>query len=351
MAKKHIYCEKTFFDYCISKITNWQLSDNSFEELKMWMCIKETCFSDAVTLHLDITDAEIKTILGKKRDELSLFEKNLKELIIQKQKVGAVIKTNDSFVNLENINMSDDAHLTAYYLTCCDSKVCKKIMNDCGVLAICPDNISDFKSILFDNGKAIYKGECTNWNNILKYFPCNALLLIDNYILDQKSDTGVDNLENLKMIFDSLLPYQMDSNYKVTFQISFFTKYDKNDFKTKFDEIAKLIASLRPNLFFKLSIFKYSKDIFHDRLIITNNMYISCGFGFCLINSSGKSVKTTSVSLIVPFWVNSVKWVTNAYLNFIKDSIKSVSNSTEFSIDTPYSRSVFIGNKDNRLLK
>ena len=56
MVKKYIYCEKKFFDLCMTKIANWNFCEANFEELKLWMCLKETIFANDIILHLDITD-------------------------------------------------------------------------------------------------------------------------------------------------------------------------------------------------------------------------------------------------------------------------------------------------------
>lgn len=354
MVKKYIYCEKKFFDLCMTKIANWNFCEANFEELKLWMCLKETIFANDIILHLDITDGELQLIRSKNNNDLTLFEKSIKNLIIHKQKVGAVIKKNDSFVNIDNIDTTNAKQLTAYYLTCCDSKKCEKYMNDYGVLAICPDNIKDFKSILYDNGTAIGKNEQVAknilWKKYIKLNPCNSLILIDNYILQKKH--YIYNLEN---IIDSILPKSLNNN--VIFQIYVFTELKFfQKIKNFYDEIKILIRKIRPKLKFDLSLFKCN-GYFHDRIIATNNVYISCGSGFNVLDFRREisrinfiSTEMTVLNVLFPYFPTDIKWGTMAYKNLIKESFNFVNNCNEYQgKDDDYN--FFIGSKQNRLIE
>ena len=343
--RKHVYCEKKFLDHCISTIANWKFNEDNYEELKLWMCIKTMIFSPDITLHLDISNDEISAIDNKRKGDLSPSEKNIKDVLDgqQAQKIHLKIK---NFVTVDNIDKSDDEQLTACYLTCCGSEQCQKYINEYGIFAICPDNICDFKDVLYDNGAAISKDDNLDWVEKLNFSPCNSMALVDNYILSE-NNTIEDNLKN---ILDALLPKKLD--YDVPFQISIFTTLKRNNKGSDIDSnktlknIAILIENLRPELLFKVGIFKCSFDKFHDRIIITNNAYISCGGGFDLVKNE-KSTKTTTINILYPFFNNSVKWSANAYSNFLENISQSYKKATPFTAD--YLTGFYVGEKQNRL--
>lgn len=345
--RKHVYCEKKFLEHCIKTIAEWKFCEENFEELRLWMCIKTLIFSQDIVLHLDITDDDLPPTNGvKPKKEFSVWAKELAQMQSE-QKIH--LKLGD-FVTPNTINKSDNKQLTAYYLTCCDSESCLNCMEECGVLAICPENINDFKSILYDNGMAIGDKEFTDWKKSLKYSPCycNSLILVDNYISNNEMD-----IENMKSIFDIMLPQQISLD--VPFQISIFTTMQSGygrkaiDFNTMlyFKNIANMIEELRPNLYFKMAIFKCSSDKFHDRIIITNNIYISCGGGFDLIQN-GKSEKNTTLNCVFPFFCKSSKWDSLAYSNFV-NSIRANYSATEFN-GKDNTRGFYVGDKQNRLI-
>jgi hypothetical protein len=83
------------------------------------------------------------------------------------------------------------------------------------------------------------------------------------------------------------------------------------------DEIKRIRAQLK----YKLSIFNSSE--FHDRIIITNNVWIDCGGGFDLFNN-GKACKRTNLRFAFPFLIKraqSKSWINEAFVYLIKDCI------------------------------
>lgn len=336
--RKHVYCESKFLEMCISKIENWNFEERNFEELQLWMCIKAMIFSKNIILHLDVNEDDIPKFDGVRP---SRPYKNWQKEIAAKSKSSEIHLRLGDFVTPERIDKSDNVQLTAYYLTCCDSDTCKNCMDECGVLAICPENINDFKDILYDNGTAIRKNEQITWQNKLKFSPCNSLILVDNYILNDKR--GVDNLKN---IFSVLLPKNLSLD--VPFQISIFTTLQNVDSNMRLTEIAQMIEGIRPELYFKLALFKCSFDKFHDRIIITNNAYINCSGGFDLINNNGKANKTTTLNIVYPFLCKSARWDSKAYSNIWDNVKENYDKAGEFINDNI--PGFYIGDKRNRLI-
>lgn len=345
--RKHVYCEKKFLEYCTKTIAEWKFCEQNFEELSLWMCIKSLIFSPDIVLHLDISDDDLPQSDGtKSKKDFSAWAIELAQMQSE-QKIH--LKLGD-FVTPETINKSDNKQLTAYYLTCCDCETCQKCMDECGVLAICPENLKDFKSILYDNGSAIGKNEQTDWKQKLIFTPCNSLVLVDNYILSDSK-----GVENLKKIFDILLPKSLDTN--IPFQISIFTtlkrgygnKAEDISSQKRLDKVKEIIQEVRINLKpIHISIFKCSSDRFHDRIICTNNTYISCGGGFDLVNDFGRASKTTTTNYVFPFFYKSAKWDSMAYSNFVYNVYDCFNGATDFKTDI--ATGFYVGEKLNRLI-
>lgn len=350
MHRKHIYCERKFLETCISAIENWKTENSSFRELELWLSIKSMVLSSDIVLHLDITLEEFEAIEHKRGKGLSGVEKQLLKIYEQQHTGKTHLKLSDKFVTLDAIDFAEKVQLTACYLTCLDSETCRQRMKEYGVIAINPETIMDFGLLLRDNGVAIKKNEEVDWNKALKPFPCNALILIDNYIFCDAKKAK----ENLEKIFASLLPIKLYSD--IPFQIAIFTPLKTSDKKNDiegqpwYNETAAMIGKLRPDLYFKLGIFKCKSDKFHDRTIITNNSYISCAGGFDLINS-GKSSKTTIVNVVYPYFRGPINWASHAYSNLINEVSEVAERATTYKPNSEYLSGFYIGSKENRLFR
>ncbi len=341
--RKHIYCESKFLETCISKINNWKFSPDNIEEFQLWICIKTMIFSRNIILHLDITDDDLPKFDGVRPSKQ--FADWQKE-IAAKRNTSEIHLRLGNFVTLQSIDKSDDTQLTAYYLTCCDSTTCRNCMNECGVLAICPDNINDFKDILYDNGTAIKKNEPTEWGKILRSYPCNSLILIDNYAL---SDQNIIE-RNFLQILNTILPQSWGD--EIPFQISVYTSLREDRGKDFFDSIVKMIDQLRENFYFRFSLYKCGLNDFHDRVILTNNCLIVCGGGFDLIRRNNISSKNTIINVVIPFFYQSAKWSAKAYSNFIEDVVFVSNGISKFDSNREprFQNKFYIGDNNNRLI-
>lgn len=118
----------------------------------------------------------------------------------------------------------------------------------------------------------------TSWNDLdLPTSICisNSMVVVDNYVL---KDTKKFE-QNLYSLLDKLLPERTEIEY----HISIFTKVFGSDFEMqlRFDKVNNKIKSIRPKLKFALEI-RDADEQFHNRKVVTNNVYISCDKGFDL---------------------------------------------------------------------
>ena len=224
--RKHIYCEKEFIKSCIDKLEG---PDNSCtaEEILLLKTIKSIVSDTYTKLYLNMSSDEVdkfsKDIYKRKLNaakkgkqvELSSFEQFMYGLFWKQQDGEIQIKCIDR-IDFENPDAID---INAYYFTCKEKEQCKKIMDSYGVLMLNSDTIKDYGYVLKDNGSAISKSTENSWRALLEpidKLPYNALVIIDNYILNDTEEMT----ENLEAISKALLP----SNLCIPFQITIFSK-------------------------------------------------------------------------------------------------------------------------------
>ena len=357
--RKTVYCEVQFLKECLSQIDKDRCDDACLLKRRLWHSIENLLLSPPdVKLFLDISDedfsSEIKDIENRKRKaakknqptQLGDFEELLLE-ISDKQGGESCLHLKclgDKYVPLDKLKSSENLNLNAIYLTSQDADICENISRTYGISVLTSKKLDVDRLQFEDSGCAIEKGETKgikkNWIEILqgKCNPCNALIIVDNYIL---SDTkGLD--ENLREILKAVLP----DTLSVPFHLSVFTYDMKNESKTRQELLEKIVKDLRPNLKCSISLFR-TKD-FHDRTIITNNLWIGCGGGFDLFKK-GKSDKMTVVNIVNPYLTDTVKWAKEAYSNLVKTVRTVINNKNEYIKD---SYPVFyLGTGCNRLIE
>ena len=363
--RKPIYCDWEFLEALISKqdVSSSGL-DNSFNvDHEIATDIQKLLLCSDVKLYLNISsdfffgflkDIEKKRKNALKKGEepqLSAIEKLVIDIDLMQQNSSLHLHFNGSKVQF-NGSILDKNYLNALFFSCESKEVCAKAMKDYGIIVFCAENINDFKYLTFDQGVALQKTELCNWNQCLggEMVPCNSIILIDNYILND----GKSIEENLRSIFSALIPKSL--NASLSFQLTIFTTLCNDrgipyNSASRFKQIQKILNELRPDINFDISIIKCSKDKFHDRTIITNNLFIGSGGGFDLFKN-GKAQKTTTVCVFHPFLNNHTKWSRKAYSNVLEDASKVFNSTTEF--DPNKMSDSFpcfaIGNKRNRLI-
>lgn len=328
------------------------------DSIEVSQCLKELLLSPDVKLFLNISplkfEERIKDIDKKRKNAakkgievvLTPFEKLLNHIDLKQQNNILHVHFNSLDIDYKNLS-NQETLLNAMFFTSSSKEICQKAIDDYGVIVICPENIKDFRYLLYGNGMAIRKHETNKWNCCLstgKPVPCNSLIIVDNYIL-YNTDLVKDNLID---ILDTLIPMHLSS--EIEFQITIFTS-SLIDAKGKRQNIICLLEKLRPNIKFSVTIIKSSSDNFHDRNIISNNILVSCGGGFDLFKQ-GKSQKTTTIYMYNPFITSTEQWSRKAYSYILHDVFKVYSASPIFgenNIGDTFPN-FMIGEKRNRLI-
>lgn len=210
-----------------------------------------------------------------------------------------------------------------------------------GVINISLNSIWEQANKFKDSGKSVMRDEEWTWRNmdILKE-SSNGIVIIDNYILKPSINhrTHQETCEisfNLKELFRLMLP----NSTIEPFQISIFYYDDSSDVNiTKqrkelyFVSIRKFIKQQRPHLAFELELFPSYTDVvhtrkdFHDRVILTNNIWVSSEAGFDLLrydqtaSTNTSAIKTTKThGLYFGFGNEVAGWLEGAYDDLLKE--------------------------------
>lgn len=365
--RQTIYCELEFLKSLISKldVASSGLDNSYIVDKEMSSNLRNLLLSPDVKLYLNITYDEYEKLLceiNKKRlkaakkgeePELSAFESLLIDMDIKQQE-----NTSHLHFNSQKIKF-DESLLIGNYLNaiffCCEPKdACQQAMQKYGIIVACIEMIDDLQYLLFDHGSALRKSEESDWKTCLStdkvIVPCNSLIIIDNYLLNDSSVME----ENLPPLFDAILP--KDLNETVTFEIAIFTTLE-NDRGTPFNvcgrynKVMEILHKVRPNIVFSLSILKCSKDKFHDRNIVSGNIFIGSGGGFGLFKN-GKSQKTTTICAFHPFLYMHSNWSRKAYSDLLNEASAIFKKASILENgEKQYLMSNYVyGKKQNRLL-
>lgn len=190
-----------------------------------------------------------------------------------------------------------------------------------GILNITTDNYSQMPNLFVDNGVALRHGENWDWSKLKKYLsqPSNSMILVDNYAFQYEK-------ENLYRILELILPDKLSFQYHLLI-------FHQNGKGQNINNLENTIKQLKPNLDIVIEDIQTGQDPtdgyrtdFHDRAIITNNIWIGSGAGFNLIKWNRKEgylnpQKSTTLTVVFPgFSSRYIKWIDGAYQNLIEDA-------------------------------
>ena len=365
--RQTIYCDLDFLKSLLSKqdAESSSLDVSYYDDDEITVSMRNLILSSDVKLYLNMSQEEyniIQSEISKKRLkaakkgrelELTSFERLMLDMEMRQHNNASHLHLNSKKVLFDDTLLQGN-YLNAIFFSCEPKETCEKAMEDYGVLVVCSETIEDFQYLIFDHGAAIRKLEESNWEKCLSRekapIPCNSLIVVDNYVLNDGSKIE----ENLTPLLDSILPKNLKNS--VTFELTIFAtlKNDKGidyEIKGRFIKIKEILEKVRPGMSYSLSILKSRKDTFHDRSIASNNLFIGCGGGFNLFNN-GRSQKTTTVFAFHPFFYMHSKWSRKAYSDLLNDASEVFKRAdTLDNLDMQYRMSnIIYGVKQNRLL-
>lgn len=334
MERQQVYCEIEFYRQFINAFPKEVIpTEEGIQKSKRWVDFNSYLFKS--DLILNINGLDFKTLTENSEYFWLLWKRSTSG------ECGLEFDERN-FPNLEKFSeyiSLDNKYLSSVYLTCNHSEFCQNIEANYGVKVI-PNELV-FKTDNFFNVhiESIEKGEKShkNWDFLRVYkHPCNALAIVDNYIL--KNEMIIN--ENIVPILDKLLPKKLE----IPFHISIFAKNEFNNKKHQ-EHILNLISAIRPELNFKFTMHKMQNE-FHDRSIITNYMLIDSGSGFDLF-SKNRANHQTRITGYYPFSAANINADARLTYQGIKKSLRKIFDT---ACDTKY-LTTFWGDKENRLFE
>lgn len=231
-----------------------------------------------------------------------------------------------SFVNFEFIKKdilseidNDNEKMNSIYLTNLPEDECKEISQKYGVIVLNNKTIIDSNYLFEHNDRAIPKNNLkkdshVSWKTYMNKnisYACNSLIIEDSFLFQDTKKMK----ENLEPILDVFLPQTLE----VPFYITLLGEI-RGSGQDVFNIVCDMLKVLRPKLEVKISICKTYKD-FHDRVIISNNIWFSCVAGFDLFKNK-KAEKSTQSDVVYPFFIQHSNAYPQSYLNQIYEIIK-----------------------------
>lgn len=287
--KRDIYCEYAFWE-AFFEMEEKVLHDRS--KRKLWDAFYE--FLSINNLFFDVPNQSVT--------EDTCGGKNL--MLLRQEKGGAGIKfIPKKFPHINDLSDVDDNILNAIFLTVADTSECKNLSDRFGVIVFNLSMIFSADHMYIDNGQSFDRSNGQNWTylyDLKKKCPsvscCNSIVIADRYLLSNLNECAFNN--NLKPIFDALLPQSLDNG--IVFNICIIAENICRSIEDKLHRIEILVENIRPKLSFSVNIF-HSKKM-HDRSILTNNIILTSGAGFNVIGPDEIPLKFTTTSLFFPFF-------------------------------------------------
>lgn len=328
--RKTVYCELAFLTQVEKDRNHLSTSFDSdmLERFQSYIYFQKFLDKSDLVLNIDFDD------FASKKESSEFFR------TLWKKKSNGECNLNFSTEGFPDLSSKDlildAAQLNAIYLTMLDADKCKEISNRFGVIVINPKMIYLIPHVFIDMGRALPDPEIEGWEFLKKHnevFPginvSNAMILTDNYIVNNSDD---DIERNLLKLLDVILPVQIGNNvcYKLT--IFSFAKNDQDKYKCK-TFIGK-IKKLRADKYqISASFIRVDSDDFHDRSIITNNIWISSGHGFDVFKRNNTVGQSTKVEVLFPFMQSFADSTRNAYFNLVDDANKVFGRSHRYDFD------------------
>ena len=306
MNNKTVLCEIAFLEKFLECYPDSPPfpDDKVLQKLKTW--IELYAFLSRSNKQLDCSPRSLA--------EAAQRDKNLAYFWKKSTEGASRLDFSDGFDDLEKLL---NAHLFSMLLS---GKGKGPIAKKYGIISVNAGNCLTKAHLFIDNGKAVRVDDKWDWNQFEKCIPeraSNSMIIVDNYILK-------NGRRDLPELLNLLLPELCDVDYHLT--IFYLPEYGAALTK---DDIIEMVSKAKPGLVDRLQlelIPMVSKTDFHDRAIITNNLWFSSGAGFDLTrwdpdSRSNVAKRTTTLEIVYPYLASlNVQKVDDAYENLIKDA-------------------------------
>lgn len=217
--------------------------------------------------------------------------------------------------------VTDIRDLMAVFLLDRSERFCREVAERLGVMALNVGAVRGRRSYFDGDGVMVRQGRRYEafWMSFADRLRqvCHSLVLVDPYIGRDRNSMEV----NLLSLLDAVLPVSLS----IPFHLSLFTMTDNGYGGERLQTwLVGRLQRLRPEMAFELTVYQITKrDRFHDRYLLTNNVFVECGAGFDLFNDQGMAGKDTKVDIVYPHTQNHTPADSEAYWRFLEVTKRS----------------------------
>ena len=284
---KFIYCELDFLREFVRNIPKPDIFGDD-ETYLSWKKIYSLLRNNIVIFDKLLSDEEIDEL--KKKKDTDDSSKALWTIIRDNSEVSNSFRAlrENKFEQLTN------RQLHSVYLMIINQKKKQEIAQSTGILILGRSEIDKYDSLFANRKISIPANDNTykDWSEL--DYPelvrvSNSLIIVDNYIL--KDTKKFD--KNISALLNAVLPYHTYMKYHISLYVK--PKGSESDMQLRYDKVHNIIRNIRPELNFTLEVLD-SIEKFHDRKLITNNIYIRSGEGFDIFPIK----KSTDIDIVFP---------------------------------------------------
>ncbi len=313
---RRVYCEYDFLKYFVTKIPKHSDLPQKKDPYASWRKLFQFLMKSFILIDI----SKLQLLEECKRNSI------LQYLFTSNPNYSCLGTKYPNIKTLNKHNIDSHNRFFSIFLTNSNKRIREEISSNLGIIILGKSDITHFEELFEENTFPIPKNCKFSWNNVpFKDIvrKSNSMIIVDNYILD---DTKL-----LKKNFQDLLEILLPNNSEVEYHITVIGKLTgtvksmtEKDGKLRYDKSHQILTEVcgkKNNLQFNYSI--VDSNEFHDRIIITNNVWIDCGAGFNLIGLSGSTDKRTNVRIAFPFMSEGNQdWVNDAFFYLLSDCIK-----------------------------
>jgi len=352
---KYIYCQdqflKLFFE---AKPKLYSVDDEALLVIRNWLSLyemlhKSVVFLDISQLYYNRIEQEQITKTDRKPVEFKTEYIHL--LYSLKNRGGGLKFLDDRFPDISSSHDFSLRHKNSFFLTTLETDACQHISKNNGCLCLNLEMILHDKKLFVDSGIPLPNPYLRENGDIVKIFGeqslvnntwCNTILIVDNYLVRCVDHCWLNNIEPIlrKLIennpvndlylsvFSPIERKSKDENGNVKeIPYNFVEKC-----KALIKKVHALSESLNKNV--KVTVYNSTNYDFHDRVILTNNLWIGCGKGFSDSLVGPKvNMRPSSITLLYPFAQTATNWCDGAYISVMKSIIKVFNKCKKKDID------------------
>jgi hypothetical protein len=265
MAYQKVFCSVAEFNEVF-------LSDGS-------NVILEKIIEDFCDVYLDISEDEL-AVLKYENPILKSFSKRDNANVLSGLNDFGNIKANNFIPFLNDILLLNKDYNT------------EAIRNDYGIFAVKSTDKEYLDSLDYHFGYSLNdnpKNTINCWNDIFQGIipPTNSAILIDNFLWGKLENFNDDNLENLYIIFQNIIPQSL----KIPFHLSIIisnkdARLSPHSAQEKINKVAKNLKRITgKNIEISITTQTDTKT-FHERVILTSHQYIYSHKGFTIFKDN-----------------------------------------------------------------